>query len=90
MSKKIHTFFDGAVMDEKDLADLRAIELALQNPRSGSPAAQALEQLALEAGQRDEQRFPNSIQPRTGALCFCRAYCEGGACHCWCHAKESP
>jgi hypothetical protein len=90
MSKKIHTFFYGAVMNEKDAADLRAIELALQNPRSGTPAAQALEQLALEASQRDEHMFPNSVQPRTGALCFCGAYCEGGACYCWCHAEESP
>jgi hypothetical protein len=77
-------------MDEEDLADLRAIELALQNPRSGTPAAQALEQLALDASQRDEQMFPASIQPSTGALCFCLAYCEGVACHCWCHIQEKP
>lgn len=81
---------DGAYMDEQDVADLRAIELALMNPRSGTPAALALDELSAHANKLDAQRFPRSSHPVTGALCFCQAFCEGAACHCWCHEGESP
>lgn len=78
-------------MDEQDLTDLRVIELALSNPRSGTPDALVLEQLAHQSRRLDAQRFPRSSHPVTGALCFCQAFCEGAACHCWCHeGEESP
>lgn len=86
----IHGDVDGAIMDDDDKADLLAIELALQNPRSGTPAAAALDQLAARTHQRDAQLFPSTSHRRTGALCFCQAYCSGDACHCWCHDGESP
>jgi hypothetical protein len=86
----IHIDVDGAIMDDNDVADLRAIELALQNPRSGTPAAAALDQLAAQIHQRDVQLFPTISHPRTGALCFCQTYCSGDTCRCWCHAGESP
>lgn len=81
---------DGVIMDDNDWSDLRVIELALQNPRPGTPAALSLEQIAAKATERDAQRFPSTTHPRSGALCFCRAYCEGASCHCWCHRGESP
>lgn len=87
----IHSDVDGAIMDDNDdMADLRAIELALQNPRSGTSGAVALDQLTARIHQRDAQLFPSISHPRTGALCFCPTYCSGDACHCWCHAGESP
>lgn len=90
MNQNIHFHSDGAIMDEKDLADLRAIELALQNPRPGTAAASMLEQLTTEAKRQDAQLFPTESHPITGALCFCRAYCEGAACQCWCHTGSAP
>jgi hypothetical protein len=81
---------DGAHMDEQDMTDLRVIELALMNPRSGTPAAQALEQLTAQVGKLDAQRYPRTTHPVSGALCFCKAFCEGASCHCWCHEGESP
>lgn len=77
-------------MDELDVTDLRVIELALMNPRSGTPAAQMLEQLTAEARRADLERLPRTIDAATGALCFCQSFCEGAGCHCWCHDGESP
>lgn len=88
MSKNIYHIPDGAIMDKQDLTDLHVIELALQNPRPGSPAASVLERLTAQAQKQDAQRFPSVAHPSTGALCFCRAFCEGAACHCWCHTGE--
>lgn len=90
MSKNIYFASDGAIMDEHDLAELRLIELALQNPRPGTPAAARLEQLAAESRKRDAERFPTATHSSTGALCFCQVRCEGGACRCWCHTGETP
>jgi hypothetical protein len=86
----IHIDVDGAIMDDDDMADLRVIELALQNPRSGTPAAATLDHLIARVQRRDAHLFPTISHPRTGALCFCRTHCSGDPCRCWCHAGESP
>jgi hypothetical protein len=84
----IHIDVDGAIMDDNDVVDLRVIELALQNPRSGTIAGAVLDELATRTRQRDMQHFPTVSHPRTGALCFCRSHCSGDPCQCWCHAGE--
>jgi hypothetical protein len=89
MSSTNNIASDGGIMDDNDMVDLRAIELALQNPKPGTPAARTLEQLAARARELDAQMFPTSSHPTSGLLCFCRAHCAGTHCHCWCHAGES-
>lgn len=76
-------------MDEDDLADLRVIELALQNPRPGSLAARVIHHLSEQSRARDAKRFPTLAHAITGALCFCQSHCEGANCHCWCHDMEA-
>lgn len=73
--------YGGAFMDEQDSADFLAIELALRNPAAGTADAATLDRLAAEASASEAERS----HPITGALCFCRIYCEGLNCHCWCH-----
>lgn len=85
MNVQIDNASDGGIMDEDDIADLLAIELALQNPRPGTPAAKTLEQLNARARELDGRMFPTSSHPTSGALCFCRVHCAGERCHCWCH-----
>lgn len=81
---------DGGFMDDDDMEDLLAIELALQNPRKGTSANQLLEALGAQARERDARNFPTISHPLSGALCFCLAHCSGAHCRCWCHAGESP
>jgi hypothetical protein len=76
-------------MDERDWTDLRVIELALRNPRSGTPEAETLRQLSAQCHEQDSRQFPTATHPRTGALCFCRVHCDGARCRCWCHDTES-
>jgi hypothetical protein len=78
---------DGVLYDDR--TDLLAIELALQNPQPGTPAALTLEKIAARARERDSQLFPSIVHPISGALCFCQTRCTGAHCHCWCHAREA-
>jgi hypothetical protein len=91
MKKKQWPLGKPAIMDDDDdLADLFAIELALQNPVGGTVSALALEQLNARARERDARMFPSVFNPISGALCFCQKHCVGEYCHCWCHVGESP
>lgn len=76
-------------MDDQDSIDLQLIELALQNPAPGTLAARVFRELAAQAREHDEKRFPTATHAATGALCFCAVHCEGAHCHCWCHREEA-
>jgi hypothetical protein len=90
MRQKINNNHDGEITVDPDLVDLRSIELALANPRSGSPAALELEKLAAATLRHDELLLISMMQPSTGALCFCKKYCYGADCVCWCHPEGWP
>jgi hypothetical protein len=70
---------------ERDL--LRMLELALQNPSTGTAAAVELTTLVEKTKRYDAERFPFRTHPITGDLCSCALHCTGAEpCGCWCHA----
>lgn len=77
-------------MDEYEADVLRTIELALQNPRTGTSAAREMHLLVEKTRHYEARRFPFVTHPRTGDICTCTVLCQGGACSCWCHNRSNP
>ncbi len=75
-------------MDEYEAELIRVVELSLQNPKTGTPAARELSMLVEKTREYEARIYPMAMHPRTGQACACAIHCARG-CECWCHSESA-